>query len=140
MANPKAATFMQRYGMPLKDLVKNLIFEDLRVEGVTAGADAWMHFNDLLNQAMSNEKRLSTRAFRRAMKMRTYEGAIVLGLDHEIACKECAEEGKEGGKIGKKSKRGGHGLREPGADLLCRLERTPHQRRSTRGFHCSSSA
>jgi len=85
----QGATFKQRYGLRLRDLVKSLISEDLSVEEVTAATDAWMHFNDLLNDAIRNEERLSAKAFRHALKPRTYEGTITIGPDHKIICKEC---------------------------------------------------
>ncbi|MGA9098591.1 MAG: phage holin family protein [Methanotrichaceae archaeon] len=85
----QGATFKQRYGLGLKDLVKSLISKDLSVEEVTAATDAWMHFNDLLNDAIRDEERLSARAFRHALKPRTYEGTVTMGPDHEIFCKEC---------------------------------------------------
>ncbi len=85
----QGATFRQRYGLSLKDLVKSLISKDLSVEEITAATDAWMHFNDLLNDAIRNEEGLSAKAFRHAFKPRTYEGTITMGPDHEIVCKEC---------------------------------------------------
>ncbi|MFB3765760.1 MAG: phage holin family protein [Methanotrichaceae archaeon] len=92
----QGATFRQRYGMSLKDLVKSLISRDLSVEEITAATDAWMHFNDLLNDAIRNEERLSTRAFRQALRPRTYEGTIIMGPDHEIICKECDKNAEAG--------------------------------------------
>lgn len=81
-------TFKQRYGLSLRDLVKSLISRDLSVEEVTAATDAWMYFNGLLNDALRNEEKISSKAFRKALRPRTYEGAITMGPDHEIVCKE----------------------------------------------------
>jgi putative membrane protein len=94
----QGATFKQRYGLTLKDLVKSLISEDLSVEGVSAATDAWMHFNDLLNDVVRNENKFSARAFRQALRRRTYDGAVTVGPDHEIACEECNREIKGKGK------------------------------------------
>jgi putative membrane protein len=80
----QGATFSQRYGLSLKGLVQSLISEDLSVEGVTAATDAWMHFNGLLNDAIRNEERLSSRALRHVLKRRTYDGTITMGPDHDV--------------------------------------------------------
>ncbi|HWQ19669.1 MAG TPA: phage holin family protein [Methanotrichaceae archaeon] len=85
----QGATFKQRYGKSLRDLVRSLISEDLRVEEVATATDAWMHFNDLLNDATRNENKLSSRTFRHAFSRRTYEGTITTGPDHEIICRDC---------------------------------------------------
>jgi len=84
----QGATFSQRYGLSLKGLVQSLISEDLSVEGVTAATDAWMHFNGLLNDAIRNEERLSSRALRHALKRRTYDGTITMGPDHDAVHQE----------------------------------------------------
>lgn len=95
----QGATFKQRYGLSLRDLVKSLISEDLSVEDVTAATDAWMHFNDLMNDAIRDEEKLSARAFRQAFRSRTYQGTITMGPDHEIICKECYESAREANVI-----------------------------------------
>jgi putative membrane protein len=97
----QGATFKQRYGLTLKNLVKSLISEDLSVEEVSAATDAWMHFNDLLNDAVRNESKFSTRAFRQALRSRTYDGTVTVGPDHEIACEECERgiKGKGEGEV-----------------------------------------
>lgn len=96
----QGATFKQRYGLSLRDLVKSLISRDLSVEEVTAATDAWMYFNNLLNDALRNEEKLSAKAFRQALRPRTYEGTVTTGPDHEIICEECDEDSQaEGSNI-----------------------------------------
>ncbi len=80
----QGATFRQRYGLSLKDLVQSLISADLNVEEVVSATDAWMHFNGLLNDAIRNEERLSSRALRHVLKRRTYDGTITMGPDHDV--------------------------------------------------------
>jgi putative membrane protein len=91
------ATFKQRYDMTLEDFVKSLISDELSVETAKSATDAWVQFNDLLNDAVSNENKRTARSARWAAKGRTYDGTITIGPDRDLICKTCEEPG-EGAK------------------------------------------
>ena len=88
------ATFKKRYGMTLEDLVKSLISEELSVEGAKSATDAWVQFNDLLNDAVSNENKRTAKSARWAAKGRTYDGTITIGPDRDLFSKTSEKPGE----------------------------------------------
>jgi len=84
----QGATFKQRYGVTLEELVKELVTEKHSVEGVETISAGWgnisVFFTDLLNDIIPGSKHFSTRIFRRWAKNRTYLEHVILGPYREF--------------------------------------------------------
>ena len=78
----QGATFYQRYGLTLEQLVQSLLQGDLQVQASIGEDESWAHLNQLLSDAAQTEK-LSGRAARRALRRRVRDGQIELGPDHK---------------------------------------------------------
>ena len=73
------ATFKQRYGLSLEDLIRQLARDKYRVQG---GVDAhvdWGHVNVMLTEAVHYNQAAISRPLGRALQSRTREGQVALG-------------------------------------------------------------
>ena len=89
------ATFKQRYDITLEDFVKSLISKEFSVETAKSATDAWVQFNDLLNDAASDENKGIAKSARMATKSRTYDGTITLGPDRDLISKTSEKQGED---------------------------------------------
>ncbi|UCF60312.1 MAG: phage holin family protein [Anaerolineaceae bacterium] len=84
----QGATFKQRYGMTLEELVKELVTEKHTVEGVETISAGWgnisVFFTDLLNDIVPGSEHFSSRLIRRWAKNRSYLEHVVLGPYREL--------------------------------------------------------
>jgi putative membrane protein len=84
----QGATFKQRYGMTLEELVKELVTEKHSVEGVETISAGWgnisVFFTDLLNDIIPGSEHFSSRIMRRWAKNRTYLEHVILGPYREL--------------------------------------------------------
>jgi putative membrane protein len=84
----QGATFKQRYGMTLEELVRELVTEEHSVESVESISAGWgnisVFFTDLFNDIIPGSNHLSTRIFRRWAKNRTYLDHVILGPYREF--------------------------------------------------------
>jgi putative membrane protein len=74
------ATFRQRYGLSLADLVTSLISPGDRVESSEATVEDWGHVNLALSEAMRQDSR-SARLLKRAMRARAVDNEAAIGPD-----------------------------------------------------------
>jgi putative membrane protein len=77
------ATFRQRYGMTLEDLVDRALDGREQVSAPPTEDESWAHFNALLSQAIQVET-VAGRTARRVFRRRTREGYVDLGPTAEI--------------------------------------------------------
>jgi putative membrane protein len=75
------ATFKQRYGLGLPELVQQYA-RTFRVQGITESHESWGHVNVLLNDAIQNDKR-SSKALKRVTQGQMTGGEVKLGPDEE---------------------------------------------------------
>lgn len=78
------ATFRQRYGLTLGQLVTSLVHPDARVTIDERVAEDWGHLNLALSEALhAGADRRSARLLRSALVGRTINGEVSLGPDHK---------------------------------------------------------
>lgn len=87
----QGATFRQLYGMTLEDLVKDLVAGRVEVKKTSSTDEDWSYLNAPLTEAVQEQKQLSARALRRAVKGRTREGEVMLGPERERLAREKEE-------------------------------------------------
>ena len=79
----QGATFKQRYGLTLKDLVRGLTAEQHTVESIESESAGWANLNllltGLLRDITPNDKHFTSRLLRRAVKNSNHLGQVVLG-------------------------------------------------------------
>jgi putative membrane protein len=79
----QGATFKQRYGLTLEELVRHLVSEEHTVESVESIDAGWgnvsVFFTDLLNDILPSSNHLSSRLLRRWVKNRTHLEQVILG-------------------------------------------------------------
>lgn len=79
----QGATFKQRYGLTLEELVSELVSDEHTVESVECLDAGWSNvsvfFTDLLNDIMPKSSHFSSRLLRRWVKNRTYIEQVILG-------------------------------------------------------------
>ncbi len=74
------ATFKQRYGQALSDVVTTLISPNLQVKSAEATVEDWGNLNLALSEAARQDGR-TARLLRRAIRTRTKDGEVELGPD-----------------------------------------------------------
>ena len=74
----RGATFKQRAGMSLEEMVKSLLSGDTDVSVSVGRGEGWDHVNALLSRAV-RERRLGGRAAARILRRRTRDGFVELG-------------------------------------------------------------
>ena len=72
------ATFKQRYGYSLEELVQQLAQESL-VQAVTGGDESWGHINVFLNDAIKNDQKTSEPIKRLLKKSQKNDGDVEVG-------------------------------------------------------------
>jgi hypothetical protein len=75
------ATFKQRYGLDLPQLIQQLA-QETRVQGMMESHEDWGHVNVLLNDAMQNDER-SRKALQRVTQKQMVGGEVQLGPPEE---------------------------------------------------------
>jgi uncharacterized membrane protein YvlD (DUF360 family) len=79
----QGATFLQRYGTDLDDVVRKLATEEHSVEGIEADDAGWgnvsVFFTDLLNDIIPGDNRVISRAIRRALRPRMFGDQVAFG-------------------------------------------------------------
>jgi uncharacterized membrane protein YvlD (DUF360 family) len=79
----QGATFKQRYGVTLKDVVRNLISEQHTVKSIESEDAGWANLSvfltGLVNQVIPDDKHIASRLLRRAVRSRTYIDQVVVG-------------------------------------------------------------
>lgn len=79
----QGATFVQRYGTTVDDLIRELAHGDPEVIAATANVEGWGRVNTVLNQLATGTGR-SARATRRGLARRMAEGEVRLGPDRPV--------------------------------------------------------
>jgi hypothetical protein len=74
------ATFKQRFGQTLSDLVKSLISPNVRVTGAEEAVEDWGNVNLALSEAMRQDGR-TARLLNRAMRARSRGDEVTIGPD-----------------------------------------------------------
>jgi hypothetical protein len=73
------ATFKQRYGTTLEDLVKALVSETMIIRGDVDVHEDWKHVNVFLTEAVQYDQAALSKPLSRVLKGRTEEGQVELG-------------------------------------------------------------
>jgi putative membrane protein len=79
----KGATFKQRYGVTLKDLVVSLLPNDVKTHHELNTHEGWGHVGALVTEAAQTEDRVVGRAVRRVTRRRTLDGEVLVGPDYQ---------------------------------------------------------
>ena len=79
----QGATFKQRYGLTLEDLVRSFVSDDKTVESIQSQDATWgnlgVFFTDILNDIIPGDNKLLSRLFRRAVERYRNFDQVVLG-------------------------------------------------------------
>lgn len=73
------ATFKQRYGMTLEDLVRQLARDKYHVQGDVDVHEDWSHVNIMLTEAVQYDRGAVSKPLGQALKGRSEEGQVALG-------------------------------------------------------------
>jgi hypothetical protein len=73
------ATFKQRYGMTLEELVKTLVSETIAIRGDVDVHEDWKHVNVFLTETIQYDQAALSKPLGRALKGNTQEGQVDLG-------------------------------------------------------------
>lgn len=84
----KGATFLQRYGLTLQDLVQQLMTEEHKVSSPTNGGEGVGHLNVLLTDTMHNDQSGAGKLIGRLFKNHTVDGEVKIGHRKEEKEKE----------------------------------------------------
>lgn len=80
----QGATFAQRYGMTLEDLVKQLLAGGAVVDGFAGVDEHWSYISTPLTDAVREDQdRMTAGMLRRATSTRTRDGEVMLGPERE---------------------------------------------------------
>jgi hypothetical protein len=79
----KGATFLQRYGLTLQDLVQQLMTEAHKVSSPANGGEGVGHLNVLLTDTMHNDKSGAGKLIGRLFKKHTVDGEVKIGHKQE---------------------------------------------------------
>lgn len=80
----QGATFAQRFGMPLGQLIHELAVGDPEVIAATSNVEGWGHVNTVLTQLAAGPGR-GARVARRGMRSRISEGEVRFGPDRPVS-------------------------------------------------------
>lgn len=83
----QGATFLQRFGETLEDVVKRSVSDDARVAAVAATDEAWGNIGGAVTQITNAEGATAT-AVRTAVKSRTTEDGVEFGAERESSAQE----------------------------------------------------
>ena len=85
----QGATFKQRFGYSLKDLVKQLIKDVTLTVGSASDSDElYTHINTMMNEVVQDQKHASTKAVKQALIKQTSDGAVKLRPKDKPTIKE----------------------------------------------------
>jgi putative membrane protein len=73
------ATFKQRYGLALEDLVRQLALDKYRVQGDVDVHEDWGHLNVMLTEAVQHDRGAVSKPLGQALKGRSQAGQVALG-------------------------------------------------------------
>jgi hypothetical protein len=77
------ATFKQRYGLSLEELVQQLASEKYNVQGALDVHEDWKHLNVFLTETVSFERSAVSKPLGRALKGHTEDGEVTFGPEGE---------------------------------------------------------
>jgi hypothetical protein len=77
------ATFKQRYGLSLEELVQQLASEKYNVQGAIDVHEDWKHLNVFLTETVSFERSAVSKPLGRALKRNTKDGEVTFGPESE---------------------------------------------------------
>lgn len=80
----KGATFYQRYGMTLKDLVTALLPGEIKTHHELSTHEGWGHVGALITEAAHAEGHVLGKAVRSITHHRTSEGEVLVGPDYQL--------------------------------------------------------
>ena len=81
----QGATFLQRYGQTLPDLVSTLLERGAEVDGPQFSTEGWGNLNGLLSDTIRDEDSRLSKVVASIVRRRTVEGEVVLGPGYEAA-------------------------------------------------------
>jgi putative membrane protein len=73
------ATFRQRYGLSLEELVQQLATDRFRVQGAAEVHEDWKHLNVFLTETIHHERKAVSGPIRRLLRRRTQDSRVDLG-------------------------------------------------------------
>jgi putative membrane protein len=73
------ATFRQRYGLSLEELVQQLATDRFRVQGAAEVHEDWKHVNVFLTETIHHERKAVSGPIRRLLRRRTRDSRVDLG-------------------------------------------------------------
>jgi uncharacterized membrane protein YvlD (DUF360 family) len=77
----EGATFKQRYGVTLEELVQQLATDTYRVQGSADVHEDWKHLNVFLTESIHHERKAVSGLLSRLLEARTRDGRVGLGPD-----------------------------------------------------------
>ena len=87
------ATFKQRYGMTLEDLVRQLARDKYHVQGDVDVHEDWSHVNVMLTEAVQYDRAAVSKPLGQALKGRSEEGQVALGPEGTAQAEESTAPG-----------------------------------------------
>jgi putative membrane protein len=75
----QGATFLQRYGETLEDLVQRIASEKVKVKSIVGSDEAWTHINSALSQVIQDEKSITSKLVKKAVGKHSEDGNVELG-------------------------------------------------------------
>jgi len=87
----QGATFAQRFGMPLQQLIRELAAGDPEVIAATSNVEGWGRVNTVLTQLAAGPGR-GARVARRGMRSRISDGEVRFGPDRPVSGRRSAPE------------------------------------------------
>ena len=93
------ATFKQRYGKSLEQVVKELVGETALVRGTADVHEDWKDLNVFLTETMHYDQQALSKALSRVLKERSEEGLVALGPEATQESVEADEEGDPGSQV-----------------------------------------
>jgi hypothetical protein len=90
------ATFKQRYGMSLEDLVQQLARDKFQVQGDVDVHEDWGHLNVMLTEAVQYDRGTVSKPLGQALKGRSEAGQVALGPEGVVEAERREEAGEPG--------------------------------------------
>jgi putative membrane protein len=88
----QGATFRQRYGQTLSELVDSLLEQDERVESPEFSTEGWGNLNGVLTDAVNDENSRISRLLAATVRRRTVDGEVVLGPGYKTLAEKTVEQ------------------------------------------------
>ncbi|MFC1710284.1 phage holin family protein [Patescibacteria group bacterium] len=77
------ATFKQRYGITLKDVVEGAMGEGVKVKALLEMNEGWGHLNMVLTDLVQSDDKITGKAARKLLRGRLYKKSVVMGPGQE---------------------------------------------------------